>query len=360
MKLYVRHVLTGFLSLLILTLCVAVVIFIVVDFVGNTKIWLSRSPKEVYGYYLDFLPHIVYLVLPIALLLASVFSVGNLARHLELVALRAAGIPITRILAPILYIGLVLSGIMFWFENSILPDANHRRYEINEPKSLDSDQGGDPLEKFNYLYTASDGVVFYFDFYSGHRNSGQGVTVISQPKKGPMAMRIDAKTLTWDKDKGWSLQNGTKRLFKDGALKAMTFKDMPFPEFQDLPKDLLADRSYPEEMTMPELDRRITILQRSGESSRILETERNFRLSSSLVNLFMALIGVAMSAHTIKTGLARNFGIALGITFLYYVALRLGLVMGENGSLSPMVGAWFGNMIFAPLGLLLFWKAARA
>jgi lipopolysaccharide export system permease protein len=359
-KIYVRHVLGNFLGLLILTLIVTIVIFLVVDFVGNTKIWMTRAPMDAFKYYRDFLPHIVYLVLPIALLLASVFSIGNLSRHLELVALRAAGVPVLKILAPILSVGLILSAIMFWFENSILPDANHRRYEINEPKSAEGDQGGDPLEKFNYLYTASNGLILYFDFYSGHRNTGQGVTVISQPKKGPLAMRIDAKALVWDKDRGWTLNDGTKRKFKGVALEATAFKEIAFPEFRDLPKDLLNDRSYPEEMSMLELDRRIAILQRSGESSRILETERHFRFSSSLVNFFMTILGTAMSVHIIKSGLARNFGIALGITFLYYVALRLGLVMGENGSLTPLVGAWFGNMIFAPLGLLLMWKAARS
>jgi lipopolysaccharide export system permease protein len=360
MKIYTRFVLGGFIGLLILTLFVAVLIFIVVDFVGNTKIWLTRNPAEVYKYYLDFLPHIVYLVLPIALLLASVFSIGNMSKHLELVALRAAGIPITRILAPIIMVGIIASGIMFWFVNSVLPDANHRRYQINEPRSAENDTGGDPQEKYNYLYTASDGVIFYFDYYSGHFNRGQGVTVISQPKKSPLAMRIDAKILEWDKTKGWILKDGTKRIFQGAKLEAKPFTEMAFPEFKDLPADLLDDRIYPEEMGMPELDRRIAILKRSGENSNMLETERHFRFSSSLVNLFMALIGTAMSVHTIKSGLARNFGIALGITFLYYVALRLGLVMGQNGTLSPLVGAWLGNLIFAPVGFLLFWKAARS
>ncbi|MEO6095748.1 MAG: LptF/LptG family permease [Fibrobacteria bacterium] len=358
MKIYTWHVLKGFLGLLLLTVASIVVIFVVIDFVGNSKVWLTRSPKDVLHYYLDFLPHILYLILPIAMLLAAVFSIGNMSRNLELVALRAAGIPVTRILMPILLFGLLTSAFMFWFEDAVLPDANHRRYEINEPKSQDGESGGDPLEKFNYLYTSSDGTILYFDFYSGHRNTGQGITVISQPKHGPMAMRIDARALAWEKDH-WVLREGTKRKFVAGILEASAFKEMRFPEFKDKPADLLDDRSYPEEMAIHELDRRIAILKRSGETSRVLETERHFRFSSSLVNLFMALIGTAMAVNTLKSGLARNFGIALLITFLYYVALRIGLVMGQNGSLTPVVGAWLGNLIFAPLGFVLLWKAAR-
>jgi len=357
-KIYTRHVLGGFLGLLFLCIACIVVIFVVIDFVGNSKTWLATPPKAVAGYYLDYLPHILYLITPIAILLASVFSIGNLARHLELVALRAAGIPVTRIIAPVLLFGVLISGFMYWFVDRVLPDANHRRYQINEPKSQDGDSGGDPLEKFNYLYTASDGMVLYFDFYTGHKNSGQGVTVIRQPKHGGIETRIDARALAWSKDH-WVLKDGTRREFKDGKLDAKPFTEARFPEFKDAPKDLLDDRSYPEEMGMQELDRRIAILKRTGENARVLETERHFRFSSSLVSLFMALIGAAMSVNTLKSGLARNFGIALLITFLYYVALRLGLVMGQNGSLSPLVGAWLGNLLFAPLGFFLWWKAAR-
>lgn len=357
MKIYLRHVLKGFLGLLTLCLVGAVTIFVVVDFVGNSKVWLTRTPKDVYIYYLNFLPHIAYLVFPIAVLLAAVFSIGNLSRHLELVALRSAGIPVHRILAPLIAVGIFGSALMLWFQNSVMPDANHRRYEINEPKGENDEGGGDPAERFNYVYTASDGTVLFFDFYSGHRKTGQGVTILKQPKHGRLSERIDAKTMFYDTT--WKLREGTRRDFAADGLKAVTFKEMAFPDLKDQPKDLLDDRVYPEEMGLKEIDRRIAILKRSGESARALETQRYFRWSSSLVCLVMALLGGALAVNTIKTGLARNFGVALGLTFLYYVALRLGLVMGENGSMAPLAAAWFGNLLFAPLGLFLLWRAAR-
>src|SRR5690606_7702258 len=228
MKIHSRHVIRGFLGLLLLCICSIVAVFVVVDFVGNTKVWLARPVEDVYRYYYDFLPHILYLILPIAVLLAAVFSVGNMSRHLEIVALRAAGVSVARILSPILISGLVISGCMFWFEDAVLPDANHRRYQINEPKSQDGNQGGDPLEKFNFLYTASDGTILYFDFYSGHKKTGQGITVLSQPRQSPLEMRIDARSLAWD-SAGWVLRDGTRRTFGPGTLDALTFKELRFP-----------------------------------------------------------------------------------------------------------------------------------
>jgi lipopolysaccharide export system permease protein len=62
----------------------------------------------------------------------------------------------------------------------------------------------------------------------------------------------------------------------------------------------------------------------------------------------------------VRTGLARNFGHGLLVTFLYYVALRIGLVMGEGGGVNPVFAAWFGNILFLPLAAWMWWKAARA
>ena len=154
-------------------------------------------------------------------------------------------------------------------------------------------------------------------------------------------------------------ENGTLRKFEGDSVLAQTFPQWRFTDMKDRPEDLLDDRVYPDEMSMSELHKRITVLLRNGEPAHALLTHWHFRIASALVNFFMAVMGAALAVNAVRTGLARNFGIALLITFLYYVALRLGLVMGENGSLTPVLAAWFGNLLFAPLGFFLWWKAAR-
>lgn len=358
MKIYTRHVFKGFLSLFALCFFSAVLIFVIIDFVGNSRVWLTRSPQERYTYYLNYLPYIAYLVCPIAVLLASVFSVGKLAKQLELAALRSAGVSITRILSSLFLFGALLSAGMFWFQDRVLPDANHRRFQINEPGS-DESTGGDPRERTNFLYTAQDGTLLYFQYYTAARSEGQNVTAL-RLKNGRPVFRVDAVSIRWMPDSGWMFSNGTRREFSGDSIRAETFPQWRFAGFQDRPGDLLNDRIYPDEMSMRELRRQVTVLLRNGEPAYALLTHWHFRIASALVNFFMAVMGAALAVNAVRSGLARNFGIALLITFLYYVTLRLGLVMGENGSLPPVMAAWFGNLIFAPLGFFLWWKAARA
>lgn len=358
MKIYARHILNGFLGLFLLCFLCAVLIFSVIDFVGNSRIWLTRPASDRYQYYLNYLPYIAYLVCPIAILLASVFSVGKLAKQLELVALRSAGVPILKILSPVIVFGILLSAGMFVFQDRVLPDANHRRFQINEPGS-DGYSGGNPTERTNYTYTAQDGTLLYFQYYNGVRKQGDNVTAL-RLHNGKPVFRVDAVSLRWVPDSGWTFSNGMRREFAGDSVHAEDFREWRFAAFQDRPEDLLDDRTYPDEMSMGELHKRITVLLRNGEPAHALKTHWHFRIASAMVNFFMVVMGTALAVNAVRTGLARNFGIALLITFLYYVALRLGLVMGENGSLPPVTAAWFGNLVFAPLGFFLWWKAARA
>src|SRR5690606_33009291 len=85
LRLLTRHVLRGFLGLFLLIFAAAVAVFVIIDYAGNSQLWIGRPPGERATYYLNYLPYIAFLVCPIALLLAAVFSVGNLARHFEVV-----------------------------------------------------------------------------------------------------------------------------------------------------------------------------------------------------------------------------------------------------------------------------------
>jgi lipopolysaccharide export system permease protein len=333
----------------------AVLLFLVIDFVGNSRVWLSRPSADRTAYYLNYLPYIAYLVCPIALLMAAAFSVGNMARHLELVALRAAGVSISRILSSLLLAGALFSAGMFWFQDRVLPEANHRRFRIQEPASGDF-SGGDPRERSRYLYTGRDGTQLYLQHYHGSRREGANVTAL-RLRDGAPVLRVDASALRWDS--GWKFLSGTRREFRGDSVRAERFGAWRMETFVDRPEDLLDDRAHPDEMGMEELQRRIEVLRRNGEPPHALQTHWHFRIASALVNFFMAWMGAALAVHTVRSGLARNFGVALLIAFLYYVALRLGLVMGENGGLPPAAAAWFGNLVFLPAGLFLWWRAVR-
>ena len=94
---FTRYLLRRFFRLFALVLFSTLFVYVLLDFVGNIKVWLQRDPKDVAEYYLNFVPNIVYLVMPVNLLLSVVGVVGSMARHLEIASMKTAGRSVLRI-----------------------------------------------------------------------------------------------------------------------------------------------------------------------------------------------------------------------------------------------------------------------
>ena len=86
--------------------------------------------KDVVEFYLVKFPEILVFILPIALLLALLYTLTNLARHHELTAMRAAGVSLWRLCVPYLVVGFSLSLLAFALNELWVPDSAAKQAEI--------------------------------------------------------------------------------------------------------------------------------------------------------------------------------------------------------------------------------------
>ncbi|MCG7857624.1 LptF/LptG family permease [Flavihumibacter sp.] len=89
---------------------------------------------------------VVPLALPLAVLLSSIMTFGNLGETFELVAIKSAGIPLLRFMRPIMFVSLLLCGVAFMFNNYLLPVSNLKlnrlKYDIiNKKPAFDLREG---------------------------------------------------------------------------------------------------------------------------------------------------------------------------------------------------------------------------
>ena len=141
----------------------------------------------------------VSMAMPLAVLLASLMTFGNLGERYEIVAMKSAGIPLSRLMMPLAFFSLLISIFSFWFANNIAPiasaKASARYYDIKTLKqAFKIDEGvfydgipdytiriGKKDEKSEMIYD----VVIYD--HSKH----QGNTTITYAKSGKMGMTDD-------------------------------------------------------------------------------------------------------------------------------------------------------------------------
>lgn len=98
----------------------------------------------------------VPLALPLAILLSSLMTFGNLGENYELVAMKASGISLRKIMFPLILLSVVISSIAFYFSNNVLPVANLKfkslLYDVRQQKlALDIKEG--------VFYNGIDGFI---------------------------------------------------------------------------------------------------------------------------------------------------------------------------------------------------------
>ncbi len=375
-----RYLLYNYLKMFFLIFIGAIVMFIVIDFVGNIRLWLSRGLEDVAAYYLNYLPYILYLISPVVLFLAVIASVGNMAKHLELTAVQSAGRSMFRALQPIFLFGILVTLLSFLLSEMVLPEANHKRLEIMET-TQQKKKNKRVKEKRNFAFIDSEKATWFFKYYSGVSRSGRDLTLLLR-ENGHLVTRFDAKRFWYDDiakianrkekfempagakagDSCWILERGQKRIFlADGTVETKEFIRYPlFKETLVRPEDFINERQTGDEMNAPEIKARIEVLKRSGEDTRVLETAYHSKFINPWTNFIVLLIGSSFCHRFSRSGgLSQKFGIGIFFVFSYYIAIRLGLKMGENGAFSPWLGAYAAHILFGTIASCMLYRSFR-
>ena len=125
-------ILKSYLGPLVMTFFIALFILLmqfvwkyIDDLVGKGIEWYIIV-KLLFFFSSTFVP----LALPLAILLSSLMTFGNLGEHYELVTMKAAGISLSRIMRPLIVVSILISGLAFYYSNVILPMANLKSFSL--------------------------------------------------------------------------------------------------------------------------------------------------------------------------------------------------------------------------------------
>lgn len=173
----------------------------------------------------------VPLALPLALLLSSIMTFGNLGETFELVAIKSAGIPLIRFMRPLLLATIVLSGIAFLFANNIIPVANLKlnalKYDIIVKKpAFDIKEGifYDKIEGYVIKIgkkDADDSTIHNVIIYERNFNLQDHFMVA---RSGVMRITPDQRFLEFELHDGWNYQESGNRYSANTELIRLGFK----------------------------------------------------------------------------------------------------------------------------------------
>ena len=128
-----RYVFSDFWKIFTMTALGFPVLIVIIDLTDNLDKYLNRQlPRsQIALSYLYFIPDSMFLVMPAAVLFATVFSIGALTRHSEITAAKASGISFYRLTRSI-YFGAVFAAALAVGLGELVPITNGKRAELHE------------------------------------------------------------------------------------------------------------------------------------------------------------------------------------------------------------------------------------
>jgi lipopolysaccharide export system permease protein len=332
-------------------------IFIIVDLFDRAHAFIDNQVPlhVVLSYYVNYTPLVVVLTAPIAMLLATMLSVGRLSRRNEIMAMKGSGLSLYRILAPVFLLAAVLSVGSMVLGETLLPPATRRRLVIEETEIK---KRPDQAVRLNVLSIEPDGTVFLARRFDTRKNTLEEVTIEEFDRALRPVMRLDAREARWSGDH-WIYEDGQIREFSGGSESLTPFATYETGRTEPTPDELRTRRLKPEEMGYRELRTYIERLRASGNDPGDLAVQLRLKLAFPFVTLIMALLGAPLAAGARRSGFALSFAAALAISFIYYGLLQVGQVLGRQGMLPPGIAAWIANLVFAAIGAAILIRAPK-
>tara|TARA_B100000212_G_scaffold163982_1_gene123361 strand:+ start:1057 stop:2235 length:1179 start_codon:yes stop_codon:yes gene_type:complete len=318
------------------------------------------------------LPGFLVLSFPMSVLLSTLLTYGKLSSNSELLALKSIGIKTSRFILPALIVAVFMTGLTFFFNDSLVPYSN-RIAEISMRNGLGKstviEQGHDiffpgygslidprtnkPTKRNTYL------TQIFFSRVVENKIM-KNVTLLDFSRIGNKQV-LSAETASFDKDKdGWTFNNGKIVYFSDNnQTNIINFKKYFYPlgngplKISEISKDA-------NDMTVAEAIAAKNIYENSGnlKEARKMKVRIQEKFTLPFACVVFGLIGSSLgSKSNLRSSRSQGFGLSVILILIYYVISFVFSSLGVTGFINPIIATWLPVLI-SLIGGFYFLKRA--
>ena len=300
------------------------------------------------------LPEKVFMVLPAAVLFATVFSVGAMGRHSELTAAKASGRSFYRIVLPAVLMGLAAAAAGLGI-GELAPPATRRQLE-----TLGEKQFRGVNNRYGFAFRADQGWVYLVRSLDINERTMRDI-VLEREGTGPAYPTLVIQSFYAkykDSLSRWTVGDGRLRIIGGtGPEASFAFDSMYEKSLKETPQELLAEPKAPEEMRYAELGNYIDALERSGGDARKLAVDRALKIAVPVTCLIITIFAAPLAITGPRGSAAYGIAISLATTIFFLTMVQLSRAIGSGGLLPPTLAAWTPNILFGVIGLVLLKRA---
>jgi lipopolysaccharide export LptBFGC system permease protein LptF len=308
------------------------------------------------------LPFMLTFIIPMSVLLAALIAFGKLSHDNEILAIRASGVPILKMLRPLFLLITLLCLFSLILSDQIASDTHYRYRRVL--KTIGIENPSAVLEEGTFIKKFKNFVIFIYEI---NRNKLEGIRIY-QPQEGKPTRTIIASKgeLISIPEQGivkLKLIHGTSdepdpndpsKVYK------LNFRTYDFPLNLSTVNESKVLSKKPKDMTIREIKAEIARLAEEGiRVTSPLAAEIHHKYAIAFSSLAFFLVGVPLGISARRRQRSIHFGISLVLMTSYWVLLIAGKAVAEKGLFSPWLSLQFANILMGSFGIYLFSRLVK-
>lgn len=364
MKILKNYILKEWLLVFLLSLLVISFVLVIGNIIKFVELTVAKGVniREVGKLFILLLPSLLVFSLPISALTATLLCFGRLASDNEIIALRSSGISLYTIVMDLGLIGIMISLLSLYFNDSLIPKAHFLMRKtvynigIKNPTAY--------LEEKTFIKAFQDQIIF---IYKIKGNNLEDVRIY-QPQ-------TDKPTRTIISEKGQFIPLLEKNAIKLELINGMAdepsfdnpnqffklnFKTYHLNLYLKGEKEINNLGKKIQDMTISEIKNEIEQFKFLGIDTRPLQVGLHEKFSLAFSSLAFILLGMPLAIRVRRRERSLGFGLSLIVCFLYYLVMAFGESLALRNIISPFWGMWFANFLLLFIGIFLIFKVIEA
>lgn len=346
MKIFDRYIIISVIYGVLIALMIIISLFGFFSFLGEiSKLNHNFGILQAFKYTMLTLPRRAYELFPTAVLIGSLFSLGNLASHSELISIRAAGVSIGRITYSVLKAGLLLMLVAVLIGEVVAPNLEQKAQSLRSQ----AERGYITL-KGRYGFWARDGEMFINIRRVITKNRIEDVLIYEFGLRRRLSKVVQVEAAEY-RDNQWHFTKVKESRLENKSVKISNYDKLVWKKLID-PELLKVLAVKPESLSMLSLTKYVSHLNKHNLESAKYEVAvwiKIFKPMSTLVMLLIAIPFIFKTIRSTNSGQRLLFGILIGLVFFIFNESinNLGVLYG----VPAIISAGLPSILFALIGL---------
>lgn len=362
MRILDRYVLQKFAIPFIYCFLGFIAIWLVFDLSDNGPDFIeARTPLPlILEFYGTQIPEIIVISLPVGALLALLYSLTQMSRSNEIVAILTSGVGVVRIIVPLMVVGLLLTGVTWYFNYEQAPHAAAIKKQML--KDIKRGKKKEPGLTAHLFVNREDVRTWYMRRIRPAQMEAKDVQVVQQDADGnitKMWYTQEAKfrpaTSEWVFDRARVVD-----VDLDGNIVSQkTVPELYIKGWTETPWRIASSALNPDYLGIGELKEYLKYNADFPEARLApFETQLQYRYAIPWVCLLVIFIAAPMGIVFSRRGILGGVATAIGLFFSFVFVSSLFLALGKGSRITPFVAAWGPMILFGSIALGLLWFRA--